>query len=142
MASGGQEAFPEGASVRGLGQIEYRLARDSAVREFRRGRRSRLDICDAQPELMRVAQNLGRWTETDCPICEDAKLVNVAFAFGPGLPPSGRALSSEDELRSLAKTKDDASFYVVEVCIKCSWNHLLRMFSSAAVRKGIPGRSR
>src|ERR1700691_2896921 len=83
----GQEATPSNATVRGLGQIEYRLARDSAVRDVRRGRRSRGEVCDAQPELLRVAQNLGQWTATDCPICEDAKLVNVAFAFGPRLPP-------------------------------------------------------
>jgi hypothetical protein len=128
--------------VRGLGQIEYRLARDSAVRDVRRGRRSRGEVCDAQPELLRVAQNLGQWTQTDCPICEDAKLVNVAFGFGPRLPPSGRALASIEELRALARTKEDVSFYVVEVCIKCHWNHLLRMFSSSTARRWFPTRQR
>ena len=119
----------------GLGQVEFRLARDSVVREHRRGRLSRLDVCDAQPELLRVARNLGRATEEDCPICEAAKLLHVAFAFGPRLPPSGRALASNSELRALAKGRDDVAFYVVEVCTECSWNHLVRMFNGAAARR-------
>lgn len=119
----------------GLGQVEYRLQRDSAVREFNRGRLSRLDICDAHPELLRVARNLGRATEVDCPICLESKLVHVSFAFGPQLPAGGRALSSNSELQALARSKDDVSFYVIEVCIDCSWNHLLRMFTAAAARR-------
>ena len=83
------ESSTRGLPPTGLGQIEYRLARDSVVREYRRGRLSRLDICDAHPELMRVARNLGRVTEVDCPICEESKLVHVAFAFGPRLPAGG-----------------------------------------------------
>ena len=42
------------------GQVEYLLARNSVVREFRKGRLSRLDVCDAHPELIRAATNLGR----------------------------------------------------------------------------------
>ena len=118
-----------------LGQIEYRLARDAIVREYRRGRLSRLDVCDAQPELLRVARNLGQASETDCPICEQTKLVHVFFGFGPRLPASGRALGSTSEVRSLARSKEDVSFYVVEVCLGCSWNHLLRMFSAATARR-------
>ena len=121
--------------LKGLGQIEYRLARDVAVREYQRGRLSRLDICDAQPELLRVAANLGRATEVDCPICEETKLVYVSFAFGPRLPPSGRALGSLAELNTLARSGDDVAFYVVEVCTECRWNHLLRMFSASLARR-------
>lgn len=129
---------PESAARRlqptGLGQIEYRLARDAVVREYRRGRLSRLDVCDAHPELLRVARHLGRLTEVDCPICGESKLVHVAFAFGPRLPPGGRPLGMDGEMRSLARQRDDVAFYVVEVCRKCSWNHLLRMFSSPVAR--------
>ncbi len=48
-------------------------------------------------------------------------LVNVLFAFGPRLPPAGRALQTQSELRALART-DDVAFYVVEVCTECNWN--------------------
>jgi hypothetical protein len=125
----------EDTAVRGLGQIEYRLARDSAVRNFRRGRLSKHDVCDAQTELLRIAKNLGQPTETACPICEDALLVNVSFAFGPRLPPGGRVVASQNELRTLARASDDVTFYVVEVCTTCGWNHLLRNFSAQAARR-------
>ncbi len=128
------ESSTRGLPPTGLGQIEYRLARDSVVREYRRGRLSRLDICDAHPELMRVARNLGRVTEVDCPICEESKLVHVAFAFGPRLPPSGRALEMDGEMRALARSRDDVSFYIVVVCTECSWNHLVRMVTAARAR--------
>lgn len=132
----GGTLFSAGRSpATGLGQVEYRLARDSVVREHRRGRLSRLDVCDAQPELLRVARNLGKATEEDCPICEQEKLTHVFFAFGPRLPAGGRALSGERELRAMARGRDDVAFYVVEVCSACSWNHLVRMFNGSAALK-------
>ena len=124
-----------GRPVTGLGQVEYRLARDSLVRDYRRGRISRLEVCDAQPELMRVAEHLGVATERQCPICEDAMLVHVTFGFGPGLPPNGRAVSGANEFRALTRSKSEIAFYVVEVCMACSWNHLLRMFTSTTTRR-------
>jgi hypothetical protein len=111
----------------GLAPIEYRLARERVVRDYRKGRVSRLDICDAQPELLRVARNLGRETTVDCPICESAKLVHVSFAFGPRLPASGRAITSAAEMAKLTGGSASIACYVVEVCVSCSWNHLVRM---------------
>ena len=102
------------------------------LREFRRGRLGRLDVCDAQPELLRVARNLGRETSTECPICEDATLVHVSFAFGRRLPAQGRALAPGD-LGKLARSGDELACYLVEVCTECSWNHLLRMFTVGGV---------
>jgi len=110
------------------GRVEYRLMRESTVREYRRGRLGKLEVCDAQPELLRVARNLGRQTTTKCPICEQAKLVHVSFAFGPRLPPSGRAVGP-GEIAALTRQRTELACYVVEVCIVCSWNHLLRMFT-------------
>lgn len=135
MVHPGPESDAERPAVRGLGQIEYRLARDAVVRDFRKGRLSRLDICDAHPELLRVARNLGHVTEIECPICEAAKLVHVAFAFGRRLPPGGRALPMNGGIRDLASRRDDVAFYVVEVCTECSWNHVLRMFTGSAARR-------
>ncbi|MGA8296978.1 MAG: DUF5318 family protein [Acidimicrobiales bacterium] len=131
----GPESEAERPIAHGLGQIEYRLARDAVVREFRKGRLSRIDVCDAHPELLRVARNLGHATAMDCPICEEAKLVHVAFAFGSRLPPGGRALPMNGGIRDLANHRDDIAFYVVEVCTECSWNHVLRMFTSPLARK-------
>jgi Family of unknown function (DUF5318) len=131
----GSQSFASGRAPTGVGQVEYRLARDSIVREFHKGRLSRLDVCDAQRELLRVAENLGQETEIECPICEESLLVHVSFAFGPRLPASGRALASNREIVGLARSSTDVSFYIVEVCRSCSWNHLVRMFTAAAARR-------
>jgi hypothetical protein len=105
--------------------------RESILKDYRRGRVGRLDVCDAQPELLRVAKNLGRATETECPICESERLVHVTFAFGPGLPPGGMPLESRRDLaRSAARGNADVACYVVEVCTGCAWNHLLSVFAS------------
>ena len=72
------------------GRVEYLLARNAVIREYRRGRLSRLDVCDAHPELLRAAGNLGRPTGDQCPICEEADLVDVTFVFGARLPAGGQ----------------------------------------------------
>lgn len=117
-----------GAEVQ-LGQIEYRLAREGIVREYRKGRLSRLDICDAQPELLRVARHHGSETTADCPICAEARIVHVQYAFGPRLPASGRAITSAGELAKLASARTQVVCYTVEVCPNCGWNHLVRLFA-------------
>jgi len=106
--------------------------RESIVKEYRRGRLGRPEVCDAQPELLRVAKNLGRQSETECPICEHEQLVHVTFAFGPGLPPGGLPVSDLRELSKAARRNVDVACYVVEVCTGCSWNHLLSVFAAGA----------
>ena len=102
--------------------------RESIVKEFRWGRLGGPTSVTRQPELLRVARNLGRTTDTECPICEHHRLVHVTFAFGPGLPPSGLAVANLNELSKTARPRADVSCYVVEVCTGCSWNHLLSVF--------------
>ncbi|MHB8246658.1 MAG: DUF5318 family protein [Acidimicrobiales bacterium] len=131
VRSGSQSYWGSGGPPR-PGRIEYRLVRESVVKDFRRGRLGRLDVCDAQPELLRVARNLGRQTSSPCPICEEANLVHVSFAFGPRLPPQGRALA-QGELGKLGRSGAELACYVIEVCTQCSWNHLLRMFTVGGV---------
>lgn len=109
------------------GQIDYRLARNAVVGEFHKGRLSRLDICDAHPELLRAARNVGEPTHEDCPICAEAKVVHVSFVFGPRLPASGRCVASRHEMAKLSNRAAQLACYVVEVCPECSWNHLSRM---------------
>jgi hypothetical protein len=92
-----------------------------------------MDVCDAQPELLRVAKNLGRQTATECPICEEADLVHVTFAFGPRLPASGRAVAPGD-LPKMSRHPGELACYLVEVCTECKWNHLLRQFNVGRVK--------
>ena len=110
------------------GQIDYRLARNSVISEFRKGRLSRLDVCDAQADLVRAAQNVGSPTAETCPICEESQLVHVSYAFGPRLPPSGTCVSNSKELGRLTRSSTQVACYVVEVCPDCRWNHLARTF--------------
>ncbi len=118
--------------VRVLGNVDYRLARNVVVSEYRKGNISRLDICDARPELLRAALDAGEDSPEDCPICEGVKLRLVSYVFGPRLPPSGRCVASKKELARLARPGKDLACYVVEVCPNCSWNHLAQAFSLTA----------
>jgi hypothetical protein len=111
------------------GHVDYRLARNSIVSEFRKGRLSRLDVCDAHPELLRAATNVGEESREDCPICEEAKVRLVSYVFGSRLPPSGKCVTTKGELAKLARGGADLACYVVEVCPNCSWNHLAQTFS-------------
>ncbi|HET9690662.1 MAG TPA: DUF5318 family protein [Acidimicrobiales bacterium] len=130
-----------GADGHVAGQVDYRLARNAVVSEFRKGRLSRLDVCDAHPDLLRAAVNVGEETREDCPICEEVKVRLVSYVFGSGLPASGKCVTTKRELARLPKTARDLACYVVEVCPNCSWNHLAQTFAlgrrtTAAGRRG------
>jgi hypothetical protein len=111
------------------GQVDYRMARNFMVSEFRKGRLSRLDVCDAHPELVRAAASVGTPVGEECPICEERTLRLVSYAFGPRLGPAGVLVSSKKELdKVLRGAREAVSCYVVEVCPSCSWNHLNRSY--------------
>lgn len=116
-------------SGRPTGVVDFRLQRNAVVKEYRKGRLSRLDVCDAHPELLRNAEHASRPATEPCPICEGPEaLVLVTYVFGAGLPASGRCILSDRELARLERGKADLAAYVVEVCRNCNWNHLLRSF--------------
>jgi len=118
------------------GQVTYRLARNAVVSEYQKGRLSRLDVCDAHPELVRAAAGVGEPTEEQCPICEEHNVVLVSYAFGPGLPASGRCVATKAELaRASRASTGELACYVVEVCPACRWNHLAHTFVVVAGRR-------
>lgn len=129
-----------GISVSGDGgRVEYRLARNALVREVQRGRLSRLDVCDAHPELMRAARNVATPAGETCPVCAEAEIVHVTYVFGPRLPPQGRCPTKPAELDRLCRRREPVVCYVVEVCPECGWNHLVRMFPAGGDRRRAPG---
>lgn len=123
-----QGHFSAGA-LRGAGRgvVDHRLARRHLVNEFRRGRLRQDQICDAHPELIRAARNLGTESRATCPICEAAKLRLVTYVFGSRLPAHGRCVSTAKEMAALNARSDDLTAYVVEACVECRWHHLLRV---------------
>lgn len=114
-------------SLRGAGVIDHRLARRALVNEYRRGRLRRDQICDAHPELIRAARNVGQRSRTVCPICEEDQLVLVTYVFGPRLPKHGRVATSMGDLAAFNRRREEFAAYVVEACCTCRWHHLLRV---------------
>jgi hypothetical protein len=110
------------------GQIDHRLARRHVINEYRRGRLGREQVCDAHPELIRAARNVGTPSEQDCPICEETSLRLVTYVFGARLPAHGRCVSTAKELAVLNRRRDELSAYVVEACVSCHWHHLRKVF--------------
>lgn len=109
------------------GSVDYRLRRQSVIADYRKHRLAQHEVCDAHPELVRAAQEVGEPTRIDCPICEAAKVVLVTYVFGPRLPPFGRCVTSRQELAKLDRRAEASAAYVVEVCPACSWNHLAQV---------------
>lgn len=113
------------------GQIDYTLQRRAVLREFRRGLRSRIEICDAHPELVRAARYVGREVVRDCPVCETPRVRIVSYVFGDALKrvkADGRCIARLEELEKLESMVDEFTCYEVEVCPECSWNHLARSY--------------
>lgn len=120
------------------GRIDYRIAKRALVRQVTRGLVSTLDVCDAHPELMRAAANIGRETSRTCPICRiaddradvpvdaEATLREVTYVFGKSLRQKhGHVVWDDEELRDLAQGYASFTAYKVECCLVCSWNHLV-----------------
>ena len=106
---------------------DYALARRAVLRDFRSGALTRLDVCDAHPELMRAAQNIGVDLGDQCPVCGDSNLRLVSYVYGEKLKQAnGRAISNTAELAKLGASCDEFACYDVEVCLDCRWNHLRR----------------
>ena len=110
------------------GELSYMLERNRALKNYEKGDTSIHEVCDAHPELLRAAQNYSRPSQEACPICDDDTLTVVAYVFGPRLPSHGRCVNSSKDLDRIRKRKGKFTCYEVEVCTKCSWNHLTKSF--------------
>jgi hypothetical protein len=119
-----------GRERRGLGVVDYTLAKRALLRDARMGVLGLTDLCDAHPELMRAARYVGEETRSDCPVCSREKLVLLAYVYGDTLKQeNGRVWSIATGLR-MAAAHPGSSCYVVEVCRGCQWNHLREAYSA------------
>ncbi len=130
FVSTARETTTNGASRgAGAGVVSYRLARRRLVDAHARGRVTTEEICDAQPELRRVAASCSNPLSEPCPICDGDQLVAVTFAFGPGLPKHGRVVDGAAEMARLRRRGRPSTCYLLEVCRECWWNHLRESFT-------------
>lgn len=107
--------------------VDYRLARRALLRDVRRGFRSRVDVCDAHPELLRAGEHLGQRMKDACPVCDAKELRAVTYTYEGRNVRKGRARREED-IRALRDHPAEIICYVVEVCLGCRWNHLIRQY--------------
>jgi hypothetical protein len=139
MSTAGTGGGFSAGSLRGVarGVVDHRLARRHLINEFRRGRLRQHEVCDAHPELIRAARNIGTESRTVCPICQASKLRLVTYVFGARLPAQGRCVSTAPEMAALNQRSDDLTAYVVEACVECRWHHLLRVLPVGGQRKRV-----
>lgn len=111
--------------------VDYRLARRAALNSIRRGSLDTADVCDAHPELMRAGRNIGEEVDDRCPVCSHETLRWVRYVYGEELRHfNGRVVYPPEWLQELTAKYEQFTCYVVEVCIDCAWNHLVRTFSA------------
>lgn len=113
-----------------MATIDYRMRKRALLRQLRRGLVSRADVCDAHPDLVRAARHIGEPTRDECPVCDAEGLRLVLYPYGKELKRSNGWPRRADELRKMRGQHDEFVCYVVEVCLECSWNHLVRSFVS------------
>jgi hypothetical protein len=126
---------------RGLGRstadgavVEFGLVRRALLERLREGVISPEEVCDAHPELVRAAKNLGRATGETCPVCAEEELVEVTYVFGSRLPPGGTCPTTRADLLKLERREDPVQCYAVECCTACRFNHLARRWAAGGVR--------
>ena len=125
---GGNGRRPLALGKRPLGSIDYTLAKRALLREFRVGLLSRLDICDAHPELLRAARYVGAPASKSCPVCARENLRLLAYVYADDLKADNGRVWELKQALALAAAHRGGHCYVVEVCTDCSWNHLSQAF--------------
>jgi hypothetical protein len=109
--------------------VDYSLARKSLLLAVRQGGLSTTEVCDAHPELLRAGKHIGHDPHERCPVCSHDTLRLVRYVYGDQLKrDNGKVVYPAEWLRDLIDRYDQFTCYVVEVCIDCAWNHLLRSF--------------
>jgi len=107
------------------GFTDYTLAKRAIIESLRRGGVGRLDVCDAHPELIRAARNIGDPIARPCPVCGHDSLRLVRYVYGDQLKElSGRPVYPKGWDTELAERVDEFRCFSVEVCLECEWNHL------------------
>ncbi|MGH3744960.1 MAG: DUF5318 family protein [Mycobacteriales bacterium] len=123
--------------------IDYALARRAVLADLFAGRVSSTDVCDAHPYLLRAAKHHGEVSDTRCPVCRHADpLVHVTYVYGDRLGESSGRARPTAQLAAIAREYGEVHVYVVEVCPRCSWNHLVSSHVRGSVSAAAPRSTR
>lgn len=111
-------------------EIDYALQRRHTLQALRRPQRtlSRADVCDADPMLIRSAMHHGEDSAVPCPICAGRRMVNLHYVFGEQLGQYSGRIKSTAELEEMQSEYGEFMVRVVEVCLDCSWNHMIASY--------------
>ena len=141
MALSGRSFDPKKPPAPGAPIVDYTLARRSVLAAVRRGTLGTSDVCDAHPELLRAARNIGFSDDHPCPICSHETVKHVSYVYGEELKRNnGRVVYPAEWLAELAEAHDQFTCYVVEVCVDCAWNHLVRSYMAGRRFRRVPAR--
>lgn len=110
--------------------VEFGLVRHALLAKIAAGTLRASEVCDAHPELLRAAKNIGRRTGERCPVCSAVELVEVTYVFGARLSSGGTCPTSRAELLKLERRAEPVQCYAVEVCTGCNFHHLVRKWSA------------
>jgi hypothetical protein len=108
--------------------IDYTLAKRATLRGLHGGRLSRTEVCDAHPDLLRAARNVGEPVQRPCPVCTEETLAHVTYVFGDALLQNSGRVWPRTGLAELNRSLEEFACYVVEVCTECGWNHLAQRY--------------
>lgn len=110
--------------------VDYALQRRSTLESLKRpGRRlAKLDACDADPMLLRAAKHHGERSTATCPVCSQPDLLNLHYVFGEQLGQYSGRIKRTPELEEMAHEFGEFKVVVVEVCLACSWNHMISSY--------------
>ena len=111
-------------------EVDYALQRRSALEALKRPQRSleSLDVCDADPLLIRSAKHHGEASQVACPICRADHLANLNYVFGDQLGQYSGRIRSTAELAEMENEYGEFKVAVVEVCVGCGGNHLIATY--------------
>ena len=108
--------------------VDYALQRRALLAQVHSGRVGVMEVCDADPYLLRAAKFHGEPSSVTCPVCRKEPLTQVAWIFGDELRHASGSARNTEELSRMASMFEEFNVYVVEVCRTCKWNHLVQSY--------------
>lgn len=90
--------------------------------------------------LLRTAKWHGESSEISCPVCRKQNMTHLTYTFGAEMGETSGRVRASDELPELAREYGAFRVYVVEVCERCNWNHLVLSYVLGDGNPRMPGK--